>query len=152
MKKFLLLALLAIFIVGCSAPIDTDESFIDDEPASVPTQEEPILDEESVENSEVNTQSSEEDVELDEQDAIEEEALGISRDELAQNSNANSCWVAYQGKVYDLTDWLRQHPGGAQAILPNCGTAEQFEEAYNARHGERDSGLLRNAPIGDFSG
>ena len=122
MKKFLFLSFLAIFIVGCTASLN-EINEVDE------------------------TASSNENIESD-----DEGYLSISREELSENNNGDSCWVAYQGQVYDLTDWLRQHPGGAQAILPNCGTAEQFEEAYNERHGERDSGLLRNQPIGEFNG
>ncbi|MFT4311288.1 MAG: cytochrome b5 domain-containing protein [Candidatus Woesearchaeota archaeon] len=142
MKKFLFLAFLAIFIVGCSTPIDNVDM---DEPTQIPQTEE-----ESGEI--VETSSDNEVVESVEEDVVEDESFGITRDELSENNNGDSCWVAYQGQVYDLTDWLRQHPGGAQSILPNCGTAEQFEEAYNERHGERDSGLLRNQPIGEFNG
>ena len=80
-----------------------------------------------------------------------EETQGITLQELSDNDDSNSCWVAYKGEVYDLTDWLNQHPGEAEPILPNCGTAEQFEEAYNDRHGEKDS-LTRNQPIGNLIG
>ena len=87
-----------------------------------------------------------------ETEVITEETFeGITREQIAENNNANSCWVAWRGEVYDLTGWLRDHPGGADAITPNCGTVEQFEEAFQERHnsgGTRDDGLLRNEPIG----
>ena len=90
----------------------------------------------------------------DSEDQIEEteEAQGISQQELSEHSDSNSCWVAYRGQVYDLTAWLNQHPGGSQSILPTCGTAEEFEQAYDNQHGVKESGLLRKQPIGNYLG
>ncbi len=136
-------------LVGCTA--DLEEGQVEfptvDEPVETETTSEEPIEEEIVEEdlNEEQARSLEEDEEQD-------DSSTISLEELAQNNDASSCWVAYQGRVYDLTGWLRQHPGGAQAILPNCGTAQQFEDAYNQRHGERDDGLLRNEPIGVYVG
>ena len=76
----------------------------------------------------------------------EETAEGITREQIAENNNEESCWVGYYGYVYDLTSWLNQHPGGADEILPHCGTVEEFTEAYDARHGQKDE-LNRNQAI-----
>ena len=132
---------LAVFLVGCTAEVDNNIDIED------------VLENGEIETNDETSQDA--DVEAEQiivEDSNIELKEGITKEELSSNNDGSSCWVAYQGKVYDLTEWLRQHPGGAQAILPNCGTAEQFENAYNARHGERDDGLLRNQPIGDFLG
>jgi cytochrome b involved in lipid metabolism len=71
----------------------------------------------------------------------------IARAELAQHNSQESCWVAYQGEVYDVTDWLGRHPGGAQAILPHCGTAEQFEQAFTRQHRTMNVPVLRSEGI-----
>ncbi len=142
------LVVVGILFVGCAeqeAMQDTPVAETQEVPPAEETIEETIIAEEATG---IETQPVEEETII----VAEEENNGISREELAIHNTANSCWVAYQGRVYDLTQWLRQHPGGAQAILPNCGTAEQFEEAFTARHGTRDDGLLRNAPIGTFAG
>lgn len=49
-------------------------------------------------------------------------AAGISTAEVAQHDDSASCWVAIEGTVYDLTDWITQHPGGPERILGICGT------------------------------
>jgi len=41
----------------------------------------------------------------------------VTRDELAKHASASDCWVALYGKVYDFTDFLEDHPAGADAIL-----------------------------------
>lgn len=42
--------------------------------------------------------------------------------EVAEHADANSCWTAIDGKVYDLTEWIPLHPGGSDKILALCGT------------------------------
>lgn len=52
---------------------------------------------------------------------------------VALRGTKDSCWTLIGTQVYDLTDWIAQHPGGASRILPLCGTdgTDQFE----GRHG-----------------
>jgi cytochrome b involved in lipid metabolism len=37
------------------------------------------------------------------------------------HNSAQDCWTAISGNVYDLTPFIRQHPGGASAIISLCG-------------------------------
>ena len=53
--------------------------------------------------------------------------------EVGQHNSASSCWTAINGNVYDVTDWINRHPGGAQAILSLCGT--NGTTAFNNQHG-----------------
>ncbi len=53
--------------------------------------------------------------------------------QVATHSSAASCWAAINGKVYNLTSWIRQHPGGQTAILSLCGT--DGSAAFNGQHG-----------------
>ncbi len=59
----------------------------------------------------------------------------ISSSELSSHNVQSDCWVAYKGKVYDLTSWLPKHPGSAAAIAPYCGTSSEFEQAFSGQHG-----------------
>lgn len=59
----------------------------------------------------------------------------ITLSELAKHNSMNSCWVSYQGNVYDITSFLPVHPGSPQAILPYCGTATEFTQAFTQQHG-----------------
>jgi cytochrome b involved in lipid metabolism len=47
---------------------------------------------------------------------------GYTLADVAKNNSQASCWVAIEGMVYDLTNWIRSHPGGRAAILSLCGT------------------------------
>ncbi len=44
-----------------------------------------------------------------------------------------NCLSAINGKVYDLTKWINQHPGGDRAILSICG--KDGSAAFNNKHG-----------------
>jgi len=41
----------------------------------------------------------------------------ISKEELAKHNSAEDCWVSIGNQVYDLTDFLEEHPSGPQPIL-----------------------------------
>ena len=74
----------------------------------------------------------------------------ITIEELSLHSDRNDCWIAYEGEVYDITLYLSRHPGGAGAIIPYCGTSEDFSRAFDGQHGPTQyQTLLRE---GDFIG
>ena len=41
--------------------------------------------------------------------------------EVAKHNTRESCWVVVNGKVYDVTEYLDEHPGGAQIMLQYGG-------------------------------
>jgi L-lactate dehydrogenase (cytochrome) len=71
---------------------------------------------------------------------------GISTDELAKHSSTSDCWVAFEGKAYDITEFLPQHPGGVNAIARHCGT-QKFEEAFKGKHGTSKIGKFMEKTI-----
>lgn len=52
--------------------------------------------------------------------------------EVQQHNTVTDCWAAINGGVYDLTDWVGQHPGGSDRIIALCGT--DASAAFNAQH------------------
>src|SRR3989344_2167497 len=76
----------------------------------------------------------------------------INREILGNHNSETDCWISYNEKVYDITSWLGKHPGGGQAILPYCGTAEEFQAAFEKKHGTTKIALLMKVGIfiGDF--
>lgn len=52
----------------------------------------------------------------------------ISNAELASHNTPEDCWIAVDGRVYDVTKFLPQHPGGAKIITDLAGKecTEQF--------------------------
>lgn len=62
---------------------------------------------------------------------------GYTMADVRMNNTSASCWVAIDGRVYDLTQWVSRHPGGAGVISQLCGT--DGTAAFSARHGGQPS-------------
>lgn len=45
-----------------------------------------------------------------------------TEEDVASHKSANSCWVTCHGKVYDVTAFMPDHPGGDDLILDHAGT------------------------------
>lgn len=58
---------------------------------------------------------------------------GITAAEVAQHNSAQSCYAIVGTSVYDLTQWINQHPGGARAILGLCGRDSTAQ--FTRQHG-----------------
>merc|ERR1719247_1816533 len=46
---------------------------------------------------------------------------GIPMSEVQKHKTKDSAWVILHGKVYDLTEFLDDHPGGAEVVLKWAG-------------------------------
>ena len=68
---------------------------------------------------------------------------GITRAQVAQNNTAAKCWSIIDGVVYDLTDWIKSHPGGRAPIEFLCG--KDGTNAFNAQHAGRPNPAARLA-------
>ncbi|VEG30097.1 cytochrome b5-like heme/steroid binding domain-containing protein [Actinomyces howellii] len=60
-------------------------------------------------------------------------ATVYTMEDVARHSTAESCWTVIDSTVYDLTDWVSQHPGGQEAITGMCGT--DGTAAFTSEHG-----------------
>jgi hypothetical protein len=54
--------------------------------------------------------------------------------EVRSHNTADDCWTVIGTTVYDLTDWVSQHPGGEAAIRGLCGT--DGTAAFESQHGD----------------
>ncbi|KAA8647485.1 hypothetical protein EYZ11_004405 [Aspergillus tanneri] len=71
--------------------------------------------------------------------------------EIAKHNTSESCWVILYGKVYDVTDFLSEHPGGARIILKLAG--KDATEEYDPIHppGILEENLRPEAMLGTVS-
>jgi salicylate hydroxylase len=65
----------------------------------------------------------------------------VTREELAQHTTFDDCWVVIRGKVYDFSEWKDHHPGGpfvARMYGGKDATAEfgEFHSRLAERHME----------------
>ncbi|KAH7375960.1 FMN-dependent dehydrogenase [Plectosphaerella cucumerina] len=72
-------------------------------------------------------------------------------DEVAKHNTRESCWVVLYGNVYDVTDFLSEHPGGAKIILKLAG--KDATEEYDPVHppGTLEENLKPEAKLGSIN-
>jgi cytochrome b involved in lipid metabolism len=80
----------------------------------------------------------------------ETKKAGFSAMDVAAHGSVSSCYVIVGGKVYDLTAWIDQHPGGAQAIMNLCG--KDGTTQFSNQHGSnaQAQAALASYLIGDL--
>jgi cytochrome b involved in lipid metabolism len=69
-------------------------------------------------------------------------------EEVAKHNSKESCWTVIRGEVYDLTNWIDKHPGGADKILKICG--KDGTDLFVKQHGgkEKPEKILEDFEIG----
>lgn len=75
-------------------------------------------------------------------------AKTYKREEVAKHNDGRSTWMVIHNKVYDVTKFLEEHPGGEEVLLEMAGQdgTEQFEDVG---HSTDARGLLEDYYIGD---
>ncbi|XP_002511936.2 delta(8)-fatty-acid desaturase 2 [Ricinus communis] len=56
----------------------------------------------------------------------------ITSEELKKHSSSGDLWISIQGKVYDVTEWMKEHPGGDTPLLNLAG--QDVTDAFIAYH------------------
>ena len=58
-----------------------------------------------------------------------------SIEEVAFHNNENDAWIIINNDVYDITDFLDEHPGGKMILMSVLGedATELFEELHNLK-------------------
>ena len=71
-------------------------------------------------------------------------------EEDAKHKAEDDCWTVYKGKVYDITDYAKVHPGGRKIFL---GKGKDCTELFDKYHpwvncdyliGKHQVGLLKH--------
>lgn len=44
-----------------------------------------------------------------------------TRRDVSNHKNLDDCWIIVDGEVYNVTSWLRRHPGGARILMHYAG-------------------------------
>lgn len=54
-------------------------------------------------------------------------------DEISSHKDNQSCWMVIHGKVYDVTPFLEEHPGGEDVLIENAGILRFFRALCRTR-------------------
>eukprot|EP00958_Prasinococcus_capsulatus_P010685 scaffold1042_cov401-Prasinococcus_capsulatus_cf.AAC.12 len=69
-----------------------------------------------------------------------------TKEEVAKHDKRDDCWIIVDGKVYDVTDYVEEHPGG-DAILNNAG-ADSSDAFHGPQHPSRVFDIVDDFLIG----
>lgn len=74
----------------------------------------------------------------------------IKLEEVKQHNNRDSVWFVIHNKVYDVTKFMDEHPGGEEVLLEQAGkdATEIFEDVS---HSADAKDLMKNYLVGELS-
>ncbi|KAK4764452.1 hypothetical protein SAY87_013890 [Trapa incisa] len=69
--------------------------------------------------------------------------------EASRHSSRDDCWIVIDGKVYDVSSYLDEHPGGDDVVLDATGkdATDEFEDAGHSKEARE---LLETFCIGEL--
>ncbi|CDP03257.1 unnamed protein product [Coffea canephora] len=71
-----------------------------------------------------------------------------SKAEVSLHNKRADCWIIIKDKVYDVTSYVEEHPGG-DAILAHAGD-DSTEGFYGPQHATRVFDMIEDFYIGDL--
>lgn len=80
---------------------------------------------------------------------LTEDAKLLTFQDISTHNNKSDCWLIISNKVYDVTPFLYEHPGGEDIILK--ATGRDATEDYNGvNHSGEATGILQKYYVGDL--
>jgi len=70
------------------------------------------------------------------------------KSEVAQHNKRTDCWIVIKNKVYDVTSYVDEHPGG-DAILAHAGD-DSTEGFYGPQHASRVFDMVDEFYLGEL--
>ena len=67
-------------------------------------------------------------------------------EELKVHNGRNDCWIAIENEVYNITDYLEEHPGGMNILLDHAGT-DATNDFIDIGHSQEAIDLLKKYHI-----
>lgn len=80
-----------------------------------------------------------------------EELKAFSADEIAKHNTATDLWIVYNGRVYDVSSYIDEHPGGEEVVVDVAGT-DATEAFDDIGHSEDAHEILQGLVIGKLEG
>ncbi|CAL5006599.1 unnamed protein product [Urochloa decumbens] len=71
-----------------------------------------------------------------------------TKEEVSKHNTRKDCWIIIKDKVYDVTPYVEEHPGG-DAILNNAGD-DSTEGFFGPQHGTRVFDIIEDFCIGQL--
>ena len=69
-------------------------------------------------------------------------------DEIKTHNKENDCWIIVNKKVYDVTKFINNHPGGKQCLLKKAGTDCTRDLSFHSNDAKK---LMLDMKIGNVA-
>lgn len=76
-------------------------------------------------------------------------AAGIDKALVSTHNTKTDCWSYLDGKVYNFTLWIKEHPGGEESVIYMCGG--NGADLLRGHHGTEVDSYLAPYLIGNLS-
>lgn len=73
----------------------------------------------------------------------------ITPEEVQKHNTKDDMWVVYKGYVYDITQYVMNHPGGSSCLL-NTSNGHDITRAWQSVHAYVDEKMIEKLKIGQL--
>ncbi|KAG9445798.1 hypothetical protein H6P81_011926 [Aristolochia fimbriata] len=80
------------------------------------------------------------------------ELRAFSASEVSLHSSKNDCWLIIGGKVYDVTGFLEEHPGGDDVLIKASEEGDATEAFEEVGHSSTATSMLTSYQVGVIDG
>lgn len=80
-----------------------------------------------------------------------EEIKVITMNEVSTHSSKADCWFVIGGKVYDVTNFLEEHPGGEEVLIEASG-GDATQDFESVGHSIAAQGMMETYLVGVLEG
>ena len=76
-----------------------------------------------------------------------------SLEEVRKHNSEDSAWLVYNGRVFDVTEFVSHHPGGRNVLLPKLGkdVSEIMQDSSIHKHSDVAYNMMNKYRIGRLS-
>lgn len=74
----------------------------------------------------------------------------LTEEEVAKHDTEEDCWLVIRGKVYNVSSYLDDHPGGVEIVMDLAGQ-DATEDYDDVGHSEEADGMLVDYYVGDLN-
>ncbi|KAM0940701.1 putative cytochrome b5-like heme/steroid binding domain, cytochrome b5, heme-binding protein [Dioscorea sansibarensis] len=75
-----------------------------------------------------------------------------SKSEISLHSSKKDCWLVIHGKVYDVTNFLDDHPGGDDVLIHASGSGDATQSFEDIGHSSTATSMMVGYLIGALEG
>lgn len=69
------------------------------------------------------------------EEPVPKESASFTLDDVKLHATAESCWMAIEGRVYDVTSYIPRHPTKPEIMLEYCG--KDATKAFQTKNKEK---------------